>query len=308
LFGLRNRRDGNTSIDSDEAYENAGVILISAIKEDSSYLPAKIALACIRLHADNDHDEAVRLLGEVVDADSENAAAHYHLADVFRDEGDDELALSAVNKSINLNPRFAPAYLLRSHLLRNTDLVQSAADESSFEQLRGQEADHYFYPWTVHLEHFKSRVTGLTLEFSTEWFVFDSPADNAEIRLTRRRPNGSLGISVSRYPPMGTDEAKLSTEDWRKVVVDGFEASMPGFRVLGNGTQLLGGVKAPWFEFESKPIGYGRVFVMRQGSLVWTARYSATSGRADFLSHLPDAMAVLNSIQLPVEIRNRQTD
>ena len=103
---------------------------------------------------------------------------------------------------------------------------------------------------------------------------------------------------------MGADEAKLSTEDWRKVVVDGFKASMPGLRVLGSGTQLLKGCKAPWFEYEFEPLGYGRVFVMRQGNLVWTGRYSATSGRADFLSHLPDAMAVLNSIQLPVGSKN----
>ena len=303
IVELRQARiDRNDLVQSQDARGIAESLLMSAIKEDPSFLSAKTTLACLTLAASEDHDEAVRLLCEVVDERSNDAEARYYLAHILREEGDDQLALAEVNKSINGNPLFGPAYLLRSEILHDSDFVQSASDRFTYAELGGEAQEACIFPWTIRTAHYHSPRTGLRVKYSTEWFVLSHTSEEVGICLERRIPNGTFTLSLVKLSDLDTDQLSgITGESWIPIVVDSFiidgiKKSNPEFRIISSGTHQMNGVIAPACDIENHAL-FGRVFLIVRGDSVWAAHCSASNGRAAFERHVESAVAILESIR-----------
>jgi tetratricopeptide (TPR) repeat protein len=89
---------------------------------DSTFTPTAIYVATphnrleaytagMRAYEKKDWTNAVTYFNQVLTAEPQDADVYYHLGDVYRFEGDYASALSAYQKSIEINANFAPGYL-----------------------------------------------------------------------------------------------------------------------------------------------------------------------------------------------------
>ena len=112
------KADQQDVANEDELWASAIQRLIKAAEIDPSFTAPLSALACIERYYKGRHGKAKDLLNEVILREPTNAEAHYYLADVCFDNEDDAEALREANRAVILDPDFAPAYKLRSHLYK----------------------------------------------------------------------------------------------------------------------------------------------------------------------------------------------
>ena len=119
IDAARRAYDLSSSLDdleSDRLSKTAIEQFNRAVEVDPTFSAPVIALACIELYDMGAHDRAKQMLNQVINREPANAEAHYYLADVYHDDGDDVQALLSIERAVHLDPNFAPAYALRAEI------------------------------------------------------------------------------------------------------------------------------------------------------------------------------------------------
>jgi tetratricopeptide (TPR) repeat protein len=286
---------------TDQLWESASESLNKAVELDPSFVAPRIVLACIHLYYKNEHDKAKQLLDEAIRREPANAEAHYYLADVHYDDGNEEEAMREVNLAINLDPNLAPAYRMRSRLYEaRNELSEAAHDFIDSVSLTGNlDADHV-YPWTHRSVLFRSKESGLTLQYSSVWYPFESMAKGSELRLIRHDHSREIAFSLIYLGEVF--HPGMKRED---MVVDLFEGMCEAFVGnaeivrIGAGDLILGRQWVHWidYEIESPPLlaTRSRIFMLEHAGKVWSIQFS-TRDEVLFRQYLPSAEEVIRSI------------
>lgn len=300
---------GIEDADSDRLSKIAGEQLNRAAETDPTFSAPVIALACIELYDKNGHARAKELLNQVISREPANAEAHYYLADVYHDDGDDDQAFLSLQRAIQFDPIFAPAYSLRAVLYRNRrEFAKAKADRETFDNLAGSPNDENItgtYPWTVRSILFQSKRTPLSLRYSSIWFPFESVAKGTELRLIRHSERKNIAISFINLAEMGIgdgdaldllSEALTGIKDEQQRLSDesDFSATRP------NGDRI-GSHQLAWADIKTtKPPALNqrsRLFLLKSRRNAWLVRFSVPAGDESFFQqHLASAEEVIRSI------------
>lgn len=297
------RADQRTGENSDRLWEAAIESLNRAVELDPSFVAPRIVLACIHFYYRNEHETAKQLLAEAIRTEPTNAEAHYYLAEVQYDDGNEEEAMREVNLAVSLDRNLAPAYRLRSRLYETlNEPAKAAGDLFCFEALAGELDTDYVFPWTLRSVHFRSKESGLTLQYSSAWYPFESMAESSELRLIRHDNSRVIAFSLIYlgevfHPGMNLDE----------MVVDVFEGMREAEPSLANAEIVQLGVgelnldrqSVHWLDYEIKspPLlaNRSRIFTLEHAGKVWSIRFS-TRNDVLFRQYLPSAEEVIRSI------------
>ncbi len=298
------RADQPNVENSDQLWESAIESLNKAVEIDPSFVAPRIVLACIHEYYKNEHDKAKQLLDDAIRREPTNAEAHYYLADVHYDDGNEEDAIRELNLAVNLDPYFGLAYRLRSRLYEaRNELTEAALDLNIFEALAGNlDADHV-YPWTLRSVLFRSKESGLTLQYSSVWYPFESMAKGSEIRLIRHDHARAIAFSMIYlgevfHPGMKREEMVVD-------LFEGMREAEPSLGTaeivrLGGGEFILDRQSVHWidYEIESPPLlaTRSRIFMLEHAGKVWSIRFSTPRDEVLFRQYLQSAEDVIRSI------------
>lgn len=305
-YDLSSSLDG---LESDRLAKTAIEQFNRAVEVDPTFSAPVIALACIELYDGNDHDRAKQMLNQVINREPANAEAHYHLADVYYDDDDDVQALLSIERAVNFDPNFAPAYALRAAIHQNRRETSKAnADRQVFVNLAGSEdRDNKggIYPWTIRSILFQSKKTGLTLRYSSIWYPFDSVAKGTELRLIRNSDRKNVAISfINLADDVTADGGPLDLlnhvvkeieDEQRNLSADSdFSASRASMGQIGDH-------RIAWTDMKTtKPAALSqrsRVFLLKRREQAWLIRFSVPAGDESFFQqHLPSAEDVIRSV------------
>ncbi len=305
-YDLSSSLDG---LESDRLSKTAIEHFNRAVEVDPTFSAPIIALACIELYDRGAHDRARQMLNQVINREPANAEAHYYLADVYYDDGDEVQALLSIERALNFDPNFAPAYALRAVIHQHRgEFSKAKADQQVFANLGGsvdRNSEGGTYPWTIRSILFESKKTGLSLRYSSIWYPFDSVAKGTELRLIRNSDRKNVAISfINLADDVTADGGPLDLlnhvvkeieDEQRNLSADSdFSASRASMVQIGDH-------RVAWTDMKTtKPAALSqrsRVFLLKRREQAWLIRFSVPAGNESFFQqHLPSAEDVIRSV------------
>lgn len=192
---------------------------------------------------------------------------------------------------------------MRSRLYEaRNELTEAARDLANIVSLTGNLDADDVYPWTLRSVLFRSKESGLTLQYSSVWYPFESMAKGSELRLIRHDHARAIAFSLIYLGEVF--HPGMKRED---TVVDLFEGMREAEPSLGNaeivrlgvGELILGRQSVHWLDYEIKspPLlaNRSRIFTLEHAGKVWSIRFS-TRDEVLFRQYLPSAEEVIRSI------------